>query len=62
MTRTEATMRGGLRGFIIDSDIKITLSPKSLNGVSPKSLEGKELSVEVVGWDTNAVAFNARLK
>ena len=63
MINTEATVRGGVRGVISGSDIKITLSPKSVQASNRPATfwAGKNIKVNVITWDEGAQAYNAEL-
>ena len=60
MERMETTVRGGVRGYIKDTEIKLTISPTTIKmcGVVAASLVRDSLNVKIVAWDNGACAYN----
>lgn len=59
----EVSSKGTLRGTIVGSTKRASLSKKYLQekGISPKKYLGKKISVRLCRWDENGQIFNAEL-
>jgi len=62
MDRVETTLRGGLRGYIKNTNVKIAISPKTLKGTDINKYQNASILVTIVGWDQNAQVYNAKIK
>lgn len=59
----EVTTRGGIRGRIKDTSVRVTLSPKYLTeaGINARQFKQNELKVKLIHWDDNGQTFNGAL-
>ncbi len=61
MSDVQRTVRGGLRGYIQGSEIKVTVSPKAVKNKNVSVSENSSVKVVITRWDANANAYNAEL-
>ena len=61
MSSVQRTVRGGLRGYIQGSEIKVNVSPKALKNKNASVYENSSVKVVITRWDANANAYNAEL-
>lgn len=63
MVNVEATARKGLRGFIKDTDLRVTVSPAMVleSGSLAETYVGKSLMVSLLDWNEGPKAFSSEI-
>ena len=62
MSNIERTSNGKIRGIIGGTQTKITIPKSEMLGRSALDFVGKDIEVELLRWDSNANAYNAKPK